>query len=71
MEEVRNGRGERLHCIFHDKATDAVVIMAHGTIVDCDWFFFPAMAEALPISVCRFDFSGCGRSEGVIRPGGI
>ncbi len=66
----KNNRGQKLAGVLHtpQKKTDRAIIMAHGFGVDRDEYgeFVSAAKEFCGngFAVLRFDFGGCGESEG-------
>jgi alpha/beta superfamily hydrolase len=69
LVELRNCRGERLECAFHEggSARRAVVILAHGVTSNMDRPYLVELGDALAragISALRFSFAGNGGSEG-------
>ena len=53
-----------------------VVVVCHGMAAHCNWGFLPSLSESIlqevpyTHAVFRFDFTGCGASEGEFQYGG-
>jgi alpha/beta superfamily hydrolase len=73
MEHITVAAGYRLYfkLDIKDTSSNQLLIFCHGSMCDNDSFFYPELLENIPVNTCRFDFSGCGRSEGIFAYDGF
>jgi pimeloyl-ACP methyl ester carboxylesterase len=65
--ELLNRQGEKLVCLWNKGKRKTLVVIAHGFLSDKNHPGIVKVATWLKhqgFSVCRFDFTGCGESEG-------
>lgn len=64
---IKNRNGDSLVAIMHGELSETVIVLCHGMLSTKDSAKHVRLAEELAdlgFSVLRFDFSGCGESEG-------
>lgn len=67
MEYITAASGNRLYfkLDIKDSSTNQLLIFCHGSMCDTNSYFYTELLENIPINTCIFDFSGCGKSEGI------